>query len=96
MRNGKVRNKAMPQISQFFGIFIYMYYNEHNPPHFHAWYNEFSAQVRISDFVVMEGKLPPRVIGMVIEWATLHQNELNENWIRSEKLLPLVKIEPLV
>lgn len=30
----------MPEISRFFGIVIAMYYNEHNPPHFHARYGE--------------------------------------------------------
>ncbi|MCL0061309.1 DUF4160 domain-containing protein [Thermodesulfovibrionales bacterium] len=26
----------MPEISRFFGIIIRMFYDEHNPPHFHA------------------------------------------------------------
>jgi len=86
----------MPQISHFFGIFIFMYYDDHNPPHFHAWYNEFRGQIKISDFTIMEGKLPPRVTGMIVEWATLHQVELMENWRRCKELLPLMKIDPLV
>lgn len=28
----------MPEISLFFGIRITMYYDDHNPPHFHADY----------------------------------------------------------
>jgi len=35
----------MPTISTFYGIVIRMYYapSEHNPPHFHAYYNEQRA-----------------------------------------------------
>lgn len=35
----------MPEISRFLGIIIYMLYNEHNPPHFHAEYNEYKISV---------------------------------------------------
>ncbi len=85
----------MPQISNFFGILIYMYFDDHNPPHFHALYNNFRAQIRISDFVLMEGRLPPRAMGLVVEWASLHQSELSENWNRSQLMQPLLKINPL-
>jgi Domain of unknown function (DUF4160) len=37
----------MPTISQFFGILIRMYFNDHAPPHFHALYNEREAVIRI-------------------------------------------------
>ncbi len=40
----------MPEISRFYGIIIYMYINDHNPPHFHARYNEFEATISINDF----------------------------------------------
>ena len=36
----------MPEISHFYGIFIYMYFSEHNPPHFHVKYNEYTAKVQ--------------------------------------------------
>jgi len=85
----------MPQISSFFGILIFMYYDDHTPPHFHALYSEFKAQIRISDLVVIDGKLPPRAMGLVVEWASIHQEELTENWKRSQKMQPLLKIEPL-
>lgn len=85
----------MHQISSFFGILIFMYYDDHNPPHFHALYNEFKAQIRISDLVVIDGKLPPRTMGLVVEWASMHQKELTENWKRSQKMQPLLKIKPL-
>jgi len=37
----------MPEISRFLGIIIRMCYNEHKPPHFHAYYNEHNAEINI-------------------------------------------------
>ncbi len=62
----------MPKVSEFFGISIYIHYREHPPPHFHAVYGDREALISIRDLVVVEGKLPARVLGLVIEWATLH------------------------
>lgn len=33
----------MPTISMFYGIVIRMYYDDHNPPHFHAFFGEYEA-----------------------------------------------------
>jgi len=62
----------MPVICNFLGIVISMYFNEHNPPHFHIRYNEFRAVVSIRSLNVMRGHLPARVRGLVEEWAELH------------------------
>lgn len=70
----------MPEISRFFGITIAMYYNEHNPPHFHARYGSYKVEVEIRTLAVLAGSLPPRAMGMVVEWASNHQEELMENW----------------
>lgn len=70
----------MPVISRFYGILIKMYFGDHVPPHFHAEYNEFSAQISIVDFAVVEGWLPPKALGLIAEWASLHKDELLENW----------------
>lgn len=35
----------MPEISRFLGIVIKMYWDEHNPPHFHAEYNEYEQKL---------------------------------------------------
>jgi hypothetical protein len=67
----------MPEISRFLGISIRMYRDEHLPPHFHAIYNEFAAQISIRHPAVIQGKLPPRVLGYVIEWAALHCMKMN-------------------
>lgn len=86
----------MPQISRFFGIIISMYYDEHNPPHFHATYGEYNAEIDIYKLSIIVGKLPSRALGLVIEWAAIHQKELIENWKRIENNEKLEKISPLV
>jgi Domain of unknown function (DUF4160) len=70
----------MPSVSRFLGIIIYFYYREHNPPHFHAVYGEFEAEILIEDLSIDVGYLPPRVLGLVTEWASLHKTELLKNW----------------
>jgi hypothetical protein len=85
----------MSQISRFFGIIISMYHDEHFPPHFHADYNEFSIEISINDLSILCGWLPPRVLGLVMEWALIHRKELNDNWKRVEKFEKLSKIDPL-
>ena len=85
----------MPEISRFLGIIIVMFNAEHNPPHFHVRYNEFRAAISIRNLSLIEGKLPPKVLGLVIEWASLHQAELLKNWELAQKHLPLKPIMPL-
>lgn len=70
----------MPIVSQFFGIIIRMFFNEHAPPHFHAEYGEHRASINIRTLEVMEGKLPRRALELVLDWAELHQAELLEDW----------------
>ena len=70
----------MPRISTFLGITIYMYWRDHNPPHFHAEYGEHLALIDINELKVLEGELPRRALGHVLEWAGEHQQELLENW----------------
>jgi len=69
--------------------------HEHNPPHFHANYGEYNAVISINNFLVLEGKLPSRVLGLVIEWASLHQAELLKDWNLIEKEQTPEKIKPL-
>lgn len=85
----------MPEISRFFGLVIKMYFDDHNPPHFHAEYADAQALIDIRDLSVFAGRLPPRALGLVVEWATLHQEELLENWRRAHSEEKLQKIEPL-
>jgi hypothetical protein len=85
----------MPQISDFFGIIIRMFYDEHNPPHFHAQYGEFKCCIDIRTLCVIEGYLPARALGLVVEWAIIHQEDLLGNWYNIEQKKPLSKIVPL-
>ncbi|MFY7890154.1 MAG: DUF4160 domain-containing protein [Spirosomataceae bacterium] len=85
----------MPQISRFFGIIIFMFYDDHNPPHFHAQYGDLKAVIAIKDFALLEGKLPAKTLGLVIEWAVLHQEELMNNWNLMQESKPMLKIAPL-
>ena len=86
----------MPEISRFYGIVIRMYFEDHVPPDFHAYYAEHEAVVNIHTMAVIAGRLPPRASGLVIEWALLHQDELQAVWERARNLEPLGKIAPLV
>jgi len=88
-------NQPMPEISRFLGIVIKMFFDDHDPPHFHAEYGGESARVDIQRIAVFSGRLPPRVVGLVIEWATLHQAELMANWKLARANKPLRKIAPL-
>ncbi len=85
----------MPRISSFFGIIIWIYWKDHLPPHFHAEYNEHEVLIRINDLSIYSGSLPSRAFGLVMEWASLHQQELIDNWKLAQQDLPLNKIEPL-
>lgn len=87
----------MPEISRFFGIIISMYYNynDHPPPHFHVRYGRQKAIIAIQSLSVLERELSPRVLGIVVEWASLHRTELLENWERARQNVSLEKIQPL-
>lgn len=87
----------MPTISMFFGIIIRMYLGkkEHNPPHFHAYYQNYKAIFDINLCEILEGEMPIKQRKLVEAWAELHKEELLADWelaINSE--LPF-KIEPL-
>ena len=85
----------MPEISRFFGIIITMYYDEHHPSHFHARYGSDKAAIEIASLRITEGRLPPRVLGLVVEWASEHQGELIANWEAARSDKALQKIPPL-
>ena len=85
----------MPEISRFYGIVIYMFYNEHNPPHFHVKYQDYEAVIDIQDEIV-HGTLPRRAIRLIYEWMDIHKDELLMNWKLMEKRKPLNNIEPLI
>lgn len=85
----------MPEISKFYGISIYMFIGDHNPPHFHVYYDGVSALVSIHDGVIMKGSLPPQVKRLINKWLEIHRTELLENWNRLSNSESALNIEPL-
>jgi hypothetical protein len=85
----------MPVISRFYGILIAMFWDDHNPPHFHARYGEYKVAIEIGTLRILDGDLPPRALGLVVEWASQHKMELMNNWEEARNNRRLQKIEPL-
>ncbi len=86
----------MPEISVFFGIRVTMYYDDHNPPHFHADYNDKKVIVDIQQGRVLKGAFPSKQLKYVLAWADIHQEELMDNWELAKQDLPLKRIAPLM
>jgi Domain of unknown function (DUF4160) len=86
----------VPRISFFYGIAIYMYWNEggHVKPHFHARYAGHAASIDLNG-TLMAGSLPRRALVLVEEWTLLHHDELAANWERARREQSLEPIEPL-
>ena len=85
----------MPEICRFYGIVIRMYFNDHLPAHFHAQYGDHEATINIRTLTIEAGHLPSRASSLVIEWGTLHQDELDQLWTNARNLEPLARIDPL-
>ena len=84
----QVRNKISAHIEMYL-------LDHHNPPHFHAEYAEFTAEYEIQSMKIVAGKLPNRAHALVLEWVSLHREELFENWQRAREHKQLKKIKPL-
>ena len=84
----------MPEICRFLGIVIYMLYDDHRPPHFHAEYGEYKVTVEI-DSGVVQGRFPRRALKSLLEWYELHRDDLREDWELAEQHEPLNRIPPL-
>jgi hypothetical protein len=85
----------MPTISIFFGIFIRMFFDDHLPPHFHAEYGEYKVKISIDTIEILDGSLPNRALGLVLEWAVLHREELRADWDLCVKKQQPKRILPL-
>jgi len=72
-----------------------MYFDEHNPPHFHAYYGEHEASIAIKTFDIISGRLPRRALGMVLEWGLQSRQELLTNWQLALEHKPLQHIPAL-
>lgn len=85
----------MPQLSYFYGIVVQMYADDHPPPHFHARYSGHEVVVDIRELRIIQGRFPGRAMGMLLQWAAEHRDELLENWKRCEQNETTRKISPL-
>ena len=88
--------RAMPRVSAFYGVVIYMYWNERDHPvaHFHAYHAGRRASVSVNG-EVLAGGLDPRALQFVREWASLRRGEIMANWERARRNEQLLAIEPL-
>lgn len=86
----------MPEISLFYGIRVMMYYDDYNPPHFHAEYNGNKAIVEIDGIRVIKGALPSKQLKLILAWCVLHQDELMQNWELSKDGKLMNRINPLI
>ena len=85
----------MPEVSRFYGIVIQIYYGDHPPPHFHALYAGEVAKIAIETLQAIDGTIPKRALGLVLDWASVHQLELREAFDRAAALEAPGKIAPL-
>jgi hypothetical protein len=85
----------MPRISSFYGIVIRMFFEDHQPPHFHVDYAEHAAVMDIYTLAIVRGSVPPRQARLVRRWAAMHRAELIANWERARGDGQLAPIAPL-
>jgi len=85
----------MPEICRFYGIIIKMFFNEHNPPHFHAEYGDEQVLINIRTLAIFSGGIPPRALGLVMEWAAQHREELLSIWEDARQQHELRRLNPL-
>ena len=83
----------MPEVSRFFGVRIVIYYDEHSPPHFHAYYQSFEASYSIENNKRIKGRMPTNLEKVIIKWSKKYQKELANNWnlAKNRKLLMKIK-----
>jgi len=74
-----------PKLSEFFWIKIYIYWNDHNLPHFHVKYKDYNCYIWINDIRVLEWKLPKKITKLVLSWAEIYKKELKTAWGDAQK-----------
>jgi len=84
----------MPQISSFFGIIIYLRYLDHNPPHFHAQYQNQKVIIEIENGNV-KGEMSERALRLILEWLSMHREDLKKQWDKAASGQIPDGIEPL-
>lgn len=82
----------MPIVAIINGIAIAFYYDEHPPPHFHARFAEFQAQIDIDTLNVIKGMLPNPQLQIVKKWAATRKEQLRSAWTKCQSDHPPGKI----
>lgn len=85
----------MPVISMFFGIIIRMYFDDHNPPHFHVEYQGRKALFDFKGNILKGGIQSKTATKLIREWIDLHEKELSQDWELAKRGKELKKIDPL-
>jgi len=85
----------MPEVCRFYGIIIAMFFDDHNPPHFHARYGKDNVAIEIGSLRVLEGQIRARALGLIVEWPSQHKRELLKNWEIVKNNQPIKEITPL-
>ncbi len=85
----------MPEISRFFGMVVTMFFNDHDPPHFHVRHGSRKGRFGINEINMIEGDLGPRAHNLILDLARLHQDELRKEWENARSQRPLFPIDPL-
>lgn len=70
----------MPLLSEFNGIKVYIYWDDHLPPHVHAEYSSFIALIDIQNCVILKGMFPLNKAKLILGWCELHKAELMQAW----------------
>lgn len=84
----------MPEICRFYGIVLFLYYRDHNPPHIHFTYGSYTCSMSVIDRIV-DGQAPAKVIEKVNRWIDLHENEILSLWEQIQRGEKIGKLEPL-
>lgn len=90
----------MPELSRFFGIVIYVFYEDHNPPHIHAYGGsknepDWDVQLIISNGAILAGEIPRIAHRLLLKWMSIHRRELHNAWDAAASNQKLEKIAPL-
>jgi hypothetical protein len=82
----------------FYGIIVSLYFLDDNlrhRPHIHARFQDSEAVVSIPDGKVLDGRLPPAKMRLLLAWIEIHKDELMADWDMAANGQQPYKIDPL-
>ena len=84
----------MPEISRFYGIIIRIFYDDHSPPHFHAFYGKKEGLYSIEKAEKLAGEIPAKQDKIIKKWARQYRKELLDSWNMAKDKTPPKKVPP--